>query len=137
MSKLGLDKAIKRFERIRFELPKIVANDCVRFWLDGFQKEGFTNVQFEPWKPRKGKQTGRNSTRRILVDSGALRRSVSNSVKEATWQRISFKVELPYAVYHMTGTGKMPKRKFMGDSVTLRRQLTKKTRDVISKIWQG
>jgi phage gpG-like protein len=137
MSKMKFDKAIGRFEKIRYGLPKIIADDSVRFFLDGFNKEGFTDTAFKAWKPRKGKQSGRNATRKILVDSGALRRSVSNSVKVATWDLIKFQVELPYAKYVQEGTDKMPARKFIGLSKQLMLQNQKKIRQVIDKIWRA
>jgi phage gpG-like protein len=136
MSKFGFHKAAMRLETIKYQLPKVIANDATRFWLKGFKDEGFTDENFKAWKPRKGKQSGRNATRRILVDSGALRRSVSNSVKIATWQVIKFSVELPYANYVQEGTDNMPARKFMGDSLQLRKQLGAKITMVINKIWQ-
>lgn len=136
MSKFGFNKAIMKLETIKTQLPKVIANDAVGFWLKGFREEGFTDKTFKAWKPRKGTQTGRNATRKILVDSGKLRRSVSNSVKTATWQMIHFKVEVPYAKYVQEGTDKMEARKFMGDSFQLRKQLTAKINLVIRKIWQ-
>lgn len=137
MSKMGFNRKISKFERLRFELPKIIANDSVRFFLDGFNKQGFTDSAFAGWKPRKGTQSGRNATRKILVDTGALRRSVSNSVKTASWELIRFQVELPYAAYINKGTDKMPQRKFMGTSFQLRKENVEKIRKVINKIWQG
>jgi phage gpG-like protein len=137
MSKLGIDKSLSKFENIKFQLPKIIANDGVRFFLKGFRSQGFTDEVFTRWKSRKGVQKGRDATRNILVDSGALRRSVSNSVKVATWDKIKFQVELPYAAYLNNGTDKMPQRKFMGDSKKLTQENIKKIKEVIGSIWQG
>lgn len=138
MSKLGIDKVLKKFGQMREELPKILANDTVRFFLQGFNREGFTDRKFEAWKPRKRVAlSGRDSTRKILVDSGALRRSVSNSVKVATFDLIKFSVELPYAEYVNNGTAKMPARKFMGFSAELKKQNQKKIKQVIDKIWRA
>jgi len=135
MSKLGIDKVMKKFNDMRDQLPKVLANDTVKFFLQGFSKEGFTDNNFKPWAPRKGKQTGRNETRSILVDTGALRRSVSNSVKITTFDLIKFSVELPYAEYVNNGTSKMEARKFMGASAELNKRNKKKIKQVIDVIW--
>lgn len=137
MSKLGLNKALAKFEQIKTTLPRVIANDSVGFFLKGFDKGGFTDASFKAWKPRKGKQYGRNATRKILVDSGALRRAVSNSVKQANWDAIKFEVELNYAAYVNNGTDKMPQRKYIGSSKKLTKQNLEKIEVVINNIWQG
>lgn len=135
MSKMGIDKVMKKFADMREQLPKVLANDTVKFFLQGFNKEGFTDTAFKQWAPRKGKQTGRNATRKILVDSGALRRSVSNSAKITTFELIKFSVELPYAEYVNNGTPNMEARKFMGVSAELKKKNQKKIKQVIDVIW--
>ena len=135
MSKMGIDKVMKKFADMREQLPKVLANDTVKFFLQGFAKEGFTDTAFKPWAPRKGKQTGRNATRSILVDTGALRRSVSNSAKITTFELIKFSVELPYAEYVNNGTPNMEARQFMGASAELKKKNQKKIKQVIDVIW--
>lgn len=135
MSKMGIDKVMKKFDQMRDVLPKVLADDTLKFFISAFNKEGFTENGFKPWAPRKGKQTGRNSTRKILMDTGKLKRSVSNSIKIETFNLIKFSVEVPYAEYVNNGTGNMVARKFMGKSPELKKRNEKLIKQVIDDIW--
>ena len=137
MSKFGFNRSQEKMNLIKQDLPKVIANDSIRFFLSGYKKQGFENKIFEAWKPRLNKGKGRDLTRSILVDSGALRRSLSNSVKLATWELIKFQVEVPYAGYINYGTDKMVARKFIGKSKELDKQIFVKINKVVSKIWLG
>lgn len=150
MSKFGFDKVLENFERTKRELPKIIANDAKNYFVKSWDAQGWDGVGWkEPQRkvpgtkaykyPKKG--ADRRHTRAILVGSGALRRAVATSIKMATWDMIKFEVNLPYAKIHNEGlklgrgTGNMPKRKFMGDSPILKKQIRAKVDTAISKIW--
>jgi phage gpG-like protein len=151
MSKLNFDKVIKKFDKLKQDLPKVLANDAVRYFNQSFVKGGWDG---QSWKvpdrkipgtyaykyPKKG--ASRRHTRATLVESGALRRAVATSVKRVSFSSIKFMVALPYAAIHNEGLqmkygGRMPKRKFMGDSPQLRNLQRRKIKNAIQAIWQA
>lgn len=95
----------QKFEQLKRNLPRQIAALCVSFFLDAFRKEGWTDEGFRRWKPRQAKRTVKRSGqgRNILVKSGRLRREVGSSIKMATWNRIRFEVNVPYAHIHNAG----------------------------------
>lgn len=140
MSKFKLDKVIQNINEMKMTLPKVLANDAQRFFLASFDKQGWDDGAIKSWKDRK-KTTKKNEGKAILVGTGKLRRAVAQSAKSATFERIKFEVNLPYAAIHNEGGtlhngGQMPKRQFMGDSKTLRNLLEKKINLAVNKIWR-
>ncbi len=124
MNKFNFDTIIKKLESKKSSLPKILANSTKKFFLASWEKQGWDDNGITKWAPRKKnkKAIGRS----VLVKSGALRRAVNASLKSATFDSIKFGVDLPYAQIHNDGlpmkNGKrMPKRKYMGDSASLRK----------------
>jgi len=95
-------KKMREITQFRQQMPRIVANECVKFFADSFDKGGWNGNGFAPWKPRKT-ETKKSSGKKILVSTGALRRAVIKSVKSVTADRIEFKVDLPYAKVHNEG----------------------------------
>lgn len=136
MSKLKIDEALRKFENVKRSLPQVLANDAVRFFNRSFIKQGWEDTKLEAWQPRLRNPKKRDKTRKILVDSGALRRAVSTSLTKATFEEIKFEVSLPYAMVHNTGSNIMPQRKFMGDSEALRKIQRKKIKQAMQSIWQ-
>ena len=80
------------------------------------------------------------------MQSGRLRRDVANSLKQANFDKIIFRVQSPYAQIHNEGLMgkafgkypfKMPKRQFIGQT----RELTNKQMGIIKKeagsIWNA
>jgi phage gpG-like protein len=114
---------IRKFEQLKRDLPKKISNDGQRFFLKNFDNEQWEGKR---WRPRiayrnlskRGQR--RNITRKLLVNTGTLRRAVSGSRREATFNRIRFEVYVQgkrgfnYSTVHNEGIGRMPKRKFMG-----------------------
>jgi phage gpG-like protein len=151
MSKFGFDRVLKNLEQTKKELPKVIANDAKLFFLKSFEQQGWEGVSWkQPQRkipgtkaykyPKKGADA--RHTRAILVQSGALRRAVATSLRTATWQLIRFEVNLPYAAIHNfglklgRGTGNMPMRKYMGDSITLRKLQRAKIDRAMGEIWR-
>lgn len=120
---------------IKAALPGIMTglgNTAKNFFLEGFRKGGFTDQSFEVWKPRKvklgTKAAAYSSGRGMLVKSGDLRRSIK--LRSLSLFKVSISSDLVYAPVHNSGlkSGRgtgfiMPERKFVGDSVTLRKKL--------------
>lgn len=122
-NKLSFDSVIAKFKLAKIQLPQMLSNDGQKFYLDNFNKQGFQDSTFTPWRPRKN----RSNTRVLLVKTGALRRAVSQSKYQATFDKITWRVGgLKYAVFHNTGTDRLPQRKFLGDSYALRLLLKRK-----------
>jgi phage gpG-like protein len=112
---------IQELQRTRQYLPILVGNQAKNHFLRGFRNGGFTDATLEPWAARK-KADKNPKPRAILVKTGHLRGSIR--VKVATFQKIEIGAYgIPYAVYHNQGVGKMPKRKFIGESKTLNRNI--------------
>lgn len=154
-SKFGFDKMIKSMDRVKKSLPRKVGNQATRFFVDSFNKQGWTNVSFQKWeepqrrragfdayKYPKNKDLGRR-TRPILIGksggtkSGShihLRQSVNTSMKKATWNEILFVVPQKYARRHNEGLDDMPQRKFIGNSATLMRSIKKNVNREIKKV---
>lgn len=126
MDKFNFDQVIKKLEQAKSSLPKVLANDTKKFFLASWQKQGWDDGGVKAWAPRKYNKNKRSAGRAILVKSGALRRAVNASLKSATFDSIKFVVDSPYAQIHNDGlpmkNGKrMPQRKSVGDSASLRK----------------
>ena len=148
-SRFNFIRVIQNIREVKRVLPPILANDAKRYFLDSFRKSGWDSV---PWKtperkipgtgaykyPKKGADA--RHTRATLVQSGRLRRAVADSTREVDFNQIRFVVDLPYAAVHNYGGdlkhGKMPQRKYMGDSPILRLQQIEKIKKVVDRIWQ-
>lgn len=153
MSKFNFDRVMRNMDKVKAELPPIVANDAQRFFVDSFNKQGFNEGE-QPWKEVKRRTEGTpeykypknkglgRRTKAILSGTGRLKRAVNSSIKEASFDRIRLAVsDVPYAEIHNSGgtAGKgaqIPKRQYMGDSPLLREKLRKKIKTVVDKIWQ-
>lgn len=124
-------------EAAKKTLPPVLGNQAVRFFTQSFTNQGFTDGSLTKWKGRKDDA---RPGRAILVKSGNLKRAVSGSLKQATWNLIKLIVDssaIPYARRHNEGLDDMPKRQFMGPSKELQKQQVSKIKQVIDSIWRG
>lgn len=132
MSKLNLRAKEKAFNKVRYEILERAANAAVnQFKVVNFDAQGFVNGGVDKWKPRKitsgkykdgtvnlnVKALGKDKGRKILVKTGRLRQSIS--VIEKTIDSRKVGSEVPYSDFINEGTGKMPKRQFIGRSKDL------------------
>lgn len=156
-SKFNFDRVKQNFEQLKERVPTLLANKAKNFFVGSFAKQGFDNDGVKPWKqvkrripgtpeykyPKK-KDLGRR-TRAILVKSGRLRRGVQDSIRTANWSKLRLLVDVKdskgrsYAQFHNEGSRKshLPRRRFMGHSATLNRQLKAKFRSEVDKIWKA
>lgn len=134
-NKFRFGQVKKGYEQLKIQLPIDLANQAQNFFVNSWRNQGWDGVPWQIPKRRiegtpeykypKFKGLGRR-TRATLVESGALRRAESNSIRTAKFQLIRLVVDLPYAMRHNAGEDGMPKRQYMGDSPILRNlQLTK------------
>ena len=136
MSKFNFDRVLKNIETMKRDVPLDLSKMTQNFFNSSWKNQGFDDGGLQKWKPRK-KETKKSIGKAILVSSGDLRTAVGTSLKEATWDRIRFVVDVPYAAFNNDGTSKMPQRKFMGDSKTLRILQRNRLKKIVDKIWQG
>lgn len=90
-----------RLEKAITQLPKILGEHAVNFSKDRFEKGGWQNETFEPWKQRSSNAV-RNKDRAILVDSARLKRSIG--ILEIGKLQVVFGSKgVPYAKAHNYG----------------------------------
>lgn len=119
---------MERLEKVVLTFPNKAAIQAVAFSKDRFVKQNWVDARTEPWKPRKGR--GRDRGRGILIGKG--RGRLKKSVRKIRVGR-NFAVigsDVPYAAVHNEGLRagrgkgfKMPKRRFMGNSAVLAKQI--------------
>ncbi len=95
------------------EVPKI----AIKFFQSSFTNGGFTDTTLVRWKKRKI-----DRPYPILMRTKRLRNSIK--MMGRTKYSVSIGTELNYAKYHNNGTGRLPKRQFIGESTKLTRILT-------------
>lgn len=82
---------------IRSETARMAASESVKFFKEGFVKQGFTDSSFEPWQksgyPLAGKRT--------LYKSGKLMRSIKKQTETA--ERVVVVADSEYADIHNNG----------------------------------
>ncbi|MCW3128210.1 MAG: phage virion morphosis protein [Bacteroidetes bacterium] len=144
-TKFAFDKVIQNMERVKRELPVVLADMARKHINENFDKQSFDG---KPWAPLKqsGKKTGKRNNSPMLVQSGRLKRAAVNSVKIVSWDRIVFSLdpgEAPYAAVHNQGlkagrgTGfMMPRRQFIGDDEALKAEQRNTITGYINKIWE-
>jgi phage gpG-like protein len=100
---------------------KTMGVEALNHFKGSFRNQGFTNTVLRKWTGRKRQERGRQ--RAILVKTGRLKRSVR--VVRKTLNSVTLGSDVPYAIVHNEGQGKMPKREFIGDSKKLEKLLIK------------
>ena len=128
-NKFGTGKILENVLKMKRDLPVLLANQAQRYFSDAFKQQGFDGQAWQEVKRRiqgtpeykypKAKGLSRR-TSPILVRTGKLRRAVSNSIRNATFESVKLVVPLEYASFQNEGTGKIQKREFMGNSAALR-----------------
>lgn len=97
----NMKKDFRQLKQFIAALPKLASNAYENFIQDNFEAESFEDVRVKKWPKRKGKERGR---RKLLVKSGALRRSLNSRMyKRPKRIEIIFSSNLPYAKIHNEG----------------------------------
>lgn len=137
MSQFGFDKVLNNLTRVKRELPKMVANDTKNYFLNSFKVEAWDGKAWELPKRRKKKHPKGRDRSKTLVQTGKLRRAVSNSLKTATWEVIKFDVtDVNYAAYNNFGTKTIPQRQFIGQTKELTKIQSNRIQNYMNKIWR-
>ncbi len=79
-------------ETLKSDMVDHSADTALKFFVESFENQGFTDENFEAWKPSKGT---------ILIKSGNLRDSIK--VIEATEEKIVFQSDEEYSQIHNEG----------------------------------
>lgn len=140
--KFGLKKKIENLQKMKRSLPILIANQARNFFVGSWESQAWDDRGKTPWERRK-RETAKTQGKAILVASGTLRRAVRNSIRDVSWDRIRLVVDLAYAKIHNDGGqglafGKypftMPRRRFMGQSLTLTKLQIETIKKELAKI---
>lgn len=162
-SKFGFVKINANFEKLKRDLPPVIGDMGQNFFRSSFEKQGFTDQTFVPWKEVQRRTPGTNAYKypkknasdrhkrgilRGLVTSkqrkgDSLKKLVNRSNTKSTFKEILFEVKSKYAAIHNYGEEgmafgkypfKMPQRKFMGRSETLLKSIKNKIDSYMKKL---
>ena len=157
-NKFHMGRVLENFEKVKRELPVLLANQAQNFFMDSWKKQGWDDAGVKKWQEVNRRKQGTaeykypkgyglsRRTNPILVGGGKtkgssggnLRRAVGNSamVKLKSFEKISLVVDEGYAAYLNNGTPNMVARKFMGESKTLNMVLKGRITKYINGIWK-
>ena len=148
-NKFHTGQIIANSQKLKHDLPILIANQAQRFFENSFQIQGWDDSSVKNWKEVNRRIGGTTEykypktkglsrqTSPILVRTGKLRRAVSNMIRSKTFESIKLVCAIPYASYHNDGTDKIPKRQFMGDSKDLRKAQRILIDNQIDKVFHG
>lgn len=144
-NKFKISEVIKRIDKTKRELPKVLANQAQNYFVMSWRKQGFNGNKWQEVKRRiagtneyKYPKTKGLSRRRkdILINTGRLRRDVANSVVVANWNKVQLVIQANYAKYHNEGTNRIPQRQFVGQTKELTAKQLQTIDDYFKKVWQ-
>lgn len=129
----------QKFNTLKLTAPKVIANNSLNWFLEGFRKGGFqTDASKSGWQPRKPRKNESGGRRSNLIKTGALRRDFK--VLKAVFGKIVLGTRnIPYANRHNEGITdrlgrQMPKREFAGDSKKLNEDNVKVLEKMLDKV---
>lgn len=106
-NKLDMTKVVARWKKAKEQLPKLLTNVSKNTFVDSWKKQGWDGEKWKEVKRRTPGTSAYNSatkaarTRAILVQSGALRRSIV--INSQTFARMVISTNVPYAQIHNEG----------------------------------
>jgi len=118
MSKFKFGDRANKLRSSQSVILEKMANNAINFFkVKAFDEQGFTDKTLERWAPRKS-NAARNIGRKLLVDTGRLRQSITLLYRSKDVVRVG--TDVPYAPYVNRGTNNMPAREFIGKSEQLK-----------------
>ena len=129
---LNFKKEIKRINRFANTLPEILGGTALKHFDDSFDKEGFLDKGRTKWKPS---QRVKRYGGKTLQDTGRLRRSGKHTRLSRSRIRVDYN-DAPYGKYNNSGTSRLPIRKFIGDSFSLRKKINKRIIRELKKVFK-
>jgi hypothetical protein len=145
MNKFNFDKILKNVQTLKRNLPIELANETKNYFMSSFKNSAWDGKAWDEVQRRKqGTKAFKYAasaqrTKSILSGrTGMLKRAVSNSLKEKTFEKIRFEVtDVDYAVYHNEGTDNITQRQFIGDTKELRDKQIAIIEKQLNRVWQG
>lgn len=131
----------QKFNTLKLTAPKVIANNSLNWFLEGFRKSGGqTDASKNGWPtrgPRKG-ESGRQRSTLIGKGTGDLRRDFQ-VLKAVFGQIVLGTRNILYAARHNEGITdrlgrQMPKREFAGDSKKLNEDNVKVLEKMLDKV---
>lgn len=94
------DRQIRELEKAEDRIARTIAVTALNFFEESFDNQGFTDRVLSPWEKRA--EPSPRNTRKLLVDSGALSRSLT--IRKQTWPEVIVASEgVDYARIHNEG----------------------------------
>jgi hypothetical protein len=148
MNKFDFDKVLKSAEKLKEDLPILLANQAQVFFTESFTNQSWDG---KPWKEvqrripdtpeyKYPKFKGlKRRTDPILVRTGNLRRAVSDSVRtgHVSFEEIKLVVPIEYASFLNKGTPNNSQREFIGDSPILKRKQIQLIQNKMASIFKN
>jgi phage gpG-like protein len=103
-----IQKQLNRFVNKQAYIMKRIGVIYRNFFLDSFKMESWEGNK---WQPRKRQPRTRGRNKKLLVDTGELKKSIKYT--NITSNSVTIKTDVDYASYHNEGTGRLPQRQFM------------------------
>ncbi len=110
LSKFDFPAIEKKAAEMKVDIPNILANKGSNYFNGAFRKEGWGKSkwarpqrQISGTKANKYAKPPRQPDKKILVNTGNLRRQVGRSLQHATWEEILWRVDCKYAAVHNEG----------------------------------
>lgn len=128
--RFNLNKIARKWEVEKEKLATEIARKAENHFKDNFRLKGFLYESLELWQPRKKPDPGRA----MLVKSGRLKRGIT-AIPGTNFTRITIANDVPYAGYHNRGTGKLPQRKFIGESRALNIKIKQSIKSTLRKVF--
>lgn len=102
--KFDFDNVIYKFGQVEKELYMVLAQKTKQYFLDSWRRQAWAGVSWKPPVRQSRKGGSKRNTAQTLVQTGALRRAVNNSLTTADGGIIRFIVkDVPYAAIHNYG----------------------------------
>ena len=121
--KFNFHKKIEALKRAKVDLPNDLAQSGQVYFQRNFNKQQWDGKKWDNVQRRipgtkayKYAKPTSNRVKPIGVLSGKLKQAMQNTVREKTYKKIVWGVDLTYAKYFNFGTNKMASRKIMGGS---------------------
>lgn len=140
----------QKLAKTKRELPVLLAKQAENYFTDSFTRQGLGDKKWKEVQRRipgtyaykyPSKKGLQRRTSPILVGAGwkkrggTLRRKVSRSLTNASWDLIRLAVDLPYAEAQNDGTDVIPARPFIKQTKQLEKMQLEKINTYIDKVW--
>ncbi len=144
-NRFNFQEVRNKLARTKRELPIVLSKLTENHFTESFTKGALDEHKWSEVQrriegtpeykyPKKRGLSRRTSP--ILVRTGTLRRKVSRSITNSTWQQVRLAVDLPYAEAHNKGNANIEARPYMIHTKTLERLQLKAIDDHMIKIWK-